>query len=703
MLAEQSSQRQSPESSERRVPTIINNEGKRPFVKTEDGTDDTQSSARRVRLSRTTDDDDERSAVETVRDVSDMQEDATLQARKRAYEARTKTPQQTAAERHDEAYLYGASRAAEEPSSSSHLKSTAVPMPVSRQWVRERQPKVSDEQLKRMIVEMTEVNKSRWSHETIRSVTGGPRGDVQHVMASLSQGELSDEERTAFNLLDFGEADDPIQPDWGNMQRTGVLDKIREAKTRVYAEGSQPKIKTTLNHWMRYVATRARVSFLRPRVGDDPDAFLTESLLRQGFIAYLVEEGCNVDTATGYASLFNGWHIDTMGYGLVSTNSFEDEQFKRTNQGLRRLHPAKKLERAAHQAELNEAVLRPELKEMFEIYDEPGPMTSERWARIERELSSSGRPDDLDHGKTKALVYSALTELMTDGLLRPGEGIQKKGFISQADITFDRGEDGRVKSATVMIVPIKLKGAHVEDTSKKPILIKADRGGALRSAELLDILNHVCPCERGEEATTPMIRFPVERMQGLNKTQQKSLKNITMPKVMKWFHAKCEAAGVPQHELIMPHSFRIAGATMLFRMGVTADEIKTMGRWFSDVYRIYCRLSKERLLELSEKMGSARSTQFVNGARGFFDTLLEVEPVEARPAGGGSGSSVPSEERGDAEDERSDCMSDDAASEESDCMSDDEFERLCGTTAATAPTPAPAPTIESLFDLDDDE
>ena len=48
-------------------------------------------------------------------------------------------------------------------------------------------------------------------------------------------------------------------------------------------------------------------------------------------------------------------------------------------------------------------------------------------------------------------------------------------------------------------------------------------------------------------------------------------------------------------------------------------------------------------------------------------------------------------------------MSDDAASEESDCMSDDEFERLCGTMAATAPTPAPAPTIESLFEVDDDE
>ena len=35
-----------------------------------------------------------------------------------------------------------------------------------------------------------------------------------------------------------------------------------------------------------------------------------------------------------------------------------------------------------------------------------------------------------------------------------------------------------------------------------------------------------------------------------------------MGKVMDWCHAKCEAAGVPDHKLLTPHSFRIAGATM---------------------------------------------------------------------------------------------------------------------------------------------
>ena len=58
---------------------------------------------------------------------------------------------------------------------------------------------------------------------------------------------------------------------------------------------------------------------------------MTESILRQGFVAYLVRNGCNVDTSEGYTSLFNGWHIDTMGYGLVASKSFDDEQYRRTN------------------------------------------------------------------------------------------------------------------------------------------------------------------------------------------------------------------------------------------------------------------------------------------------------------------------------------------------------------------------------------
>ena len=154
-------------------------------------------------------------------------------------------------------------------------------------------------------------------------------------------------------------------------------------------------------------------------------------------------------------------------------------------------------------------------------------MASERWARIERELAT-GPDGSFDLEKTKALVYSALTELMTDGLLHPGEEVQKDGFILQSDVSFGRDERGRAKPATVMIMPIKLRGKHVENRSKKPIGIKADRGGMLRTAELLVILFHVAPCTEGVEEMTPAIRFPIEKIHGLNKTQQKPLRNITI-------------------------------------------------------------------------------------------------------------------------------------------------------------------------------
>ena len=335
---------------------------------------------------------------------------------------------------------------------------------------------------------------------------------------------------------------------------------------------------------------------------------MIESLLRQGFVADLVTNGCNVDTAEQYAALFNSWHIDVMGYGLVATKSFDDPQFKRTNQGLRRLHPAKRIDRAAHPIEINAPVLRSSLSRIMEIYDEAGEVTATKWRRIENEFES-GAVGGFNKDTVKDLVFSAVTELATDGLLRPGEILSKTDPIRQSDISFDRDRDGRLVSATVMITPIKRYHKHVGDKSKCPIVIKAHRGGALRTAELLEILNMIAPCRPGEEETTHLLRFPVDRTAGLKKGEARSLRNMTLRKVMVWYHAKCEAAGIAHHDRVKPHSFRIGGATALFAAGVTAEEIQAMGRWFSDVYRIYCRLSKERLLNLSSRMSNSKSTR----------------------------------------------------------------------------------------------
>ena len=189
-------------------------------------------------------------------------------------------------------------------------------------------------------------------------------------------------------------------------------------------------------------------------------------------------------------------------------------------------------------------------------------------------------------------------------------------------------------------------------------------------------------------------------MEGLNRSQSKSLSNLTMRKVMAWYYAKYKAAGVQDYDLVKPHSFRIAGATLLFAMGVTAEEIKTMGRWFSGCYRLYTRLTKERLLELSTKMGDATTTQFANGARGFFGTVLDVEPVE-------KAGEDPAAETGESTDEASEGEGEFSELSEgsgSGSMPDGEFERRCGTTPRDNTGGSSVP-IEDLFegpDSDDD-
>ena len=302
----------------------------------------------------------------------------------------------------------------------------------------------------------------------------------------------------------------------------------------------------------------------------------------------------------------------------------------------------------------------------------PGKVTSGRWQAIERALSEE-RPDGFDRGLITDLVFSAATELATDGLLRPGEIMPKKGFISQSDVSFDHDDNGKLISATVMIVPIKRYGKDVGSTAKRPIVIKANRGGALRTAELLEIISMIAPCRPGDEETTPALRIPVAKTAGLNRRDRKSLANLTLRKVMDWYHDKCAAAGVPHHKKVMPHSFRIGGATALFAAGVTAEEIKTMGRWSSDVYRIYCRLSKERLLQLSHRMSNSRSTQFLNGADGFLSTATpageqDLEEVEQQEPGQPPDTSRDEDEGHD--DERG--LGSDAESDDGAAMTDDE-------------------------------
>ena len=56
------------------------------------------------------------------------------------------------------------------------------------------------------------------------------------------------------------------------------------------------------------------------------------------------------------------------------------------------------------------------------------------------------------------------------------------------------------------------------------------------------------------------------------------------------------------------HSLRIGGATALFAAGATETVIRTMGRWSSDIHRLYVRACFEQCCEWTRKAGSQMVT-----------------------------------------------------------------------------------------------
>ena len=84
------------------------------------------------------------------------------------------------------------------------------------------------------------------------------------------------------------------------------------------------------------------------------------------------------------------------------------------------------------------------------------------------------------------------------------------------------------------------------------------------------------------------------------------------------------------------HSLRIGGATAALAAGVPPAVIRVMGRWSSDIYEIYTRMSVEAALGVGAAIGSASVTR---PDEGFHEEHFELLPseIDFMPAASASG------------------------------------------------------------------
>ena len=100
---------------------------------------------------------------------------------------------------------------------------------------------------------------------------------------------------------------------------------------------------------------------------------------------------------------------------------------------------------------------------------------------------------------------------------------------------------------------------------------------------------------------------------------------ITVDQVYDMVRAVMQAAGCDPR-VYGAHSLRIGGATAALAAGVSPQMIRMMGRWSSDIYEIYCRMSVQAALAVGRAICSA--TVDSASDRSFHEEHLELLPEE---------------------------------------------------------------------------
>ena len=312
------------------------------------------------------------------------------------------------------------------------------------------------------------------------------------------------------------------------------------------ATGTQSNLRTALRHFEAFTAEQpAREPLQHPRWGGDLEATLHNELTFMLFMVWLVKDGKRLaGTAINYCSLVRNHVAAVSGFPLSSSTP----RWKKLVRAVRKLHHRERREcrplRIAHLRRAWIGAMRL-----------PTTTAVNRWAAVAAGVHLIARPGELAR-------------------------------LRRSDLTW--GSEP-VPHAIIRLKPLK-KGPEQQPV---PMLIARGDGGGGDAYAALARLEAIDPVPPSAQASTPLFRD----------ARGRTPSGATFTR---WVQEVARAAGEGRDvRRFVARSLRIGGATELHAMGANQLTIMLLGRWSSDVSRLYTRVSRGQVLDLSARMGRA--------------------------------------------------------------------------------------------------
>ena len=330
------------------------------------------------------------------------------------------------------------------------------------------------------------------------------------------------------------------------------------------ADGQRGRKQTGVKAWFSFCEDVMGVPANRPL--DPTTTTLWEKLedewLAMRFVCALVQErGISPTSAGQYFSCVQGWHGRE--HGIKLAGGLKLERLPQMLKGLKRVigEVPKELRRAVAPQALRAA--------MDLVLDPKVPA----------------------HANMRAALATAL-----QGLLRSAEYTNKRGRADK--YTLMRSDVHELSPERMIMMMHPCKNMHHLGGKTCPLVVGGGGEHVDAVAEMLNLFA-VDPVSAEAAKTTPLFRDP-----STNTPLRYDTINALIKDLMQRVGESAEGFST--------HSLRIGGATALFARGATETIIRTMGRWSSDLHRLYVRACFEQCCAWTRKAGSATVSEVAN-------------------------------------------------------------------------------------------